>query len=321
MADSQQTPWQRLAFLNPPDEVQDWRMVLLYDAAVDNGLLDALPGSAADVAAALGLVPHAVRIVLDGLALWDIVVVDDEEMYAIGPAVPDADGRAILRHHAGGIRRYGAITERLRSVASPTTGMPRKAMEIMLDAMSVRGRESARGAVDACLAMAPEAASLLDLGGGHGQFAAEFFRRGLRAVMQERPEVVDLVRGKGWLAGTDVELFGGDFFETTPDEAFDIVFCAGVVYTMDGERVVRLLRKVRPLLAPGGLLAVHTFLRGTDELTTLFSAQMLAVVAGGPHSEQDLLAWFDDAGYRSLGTRRLQRRPEWMLFATPDSTG
>jgi hypothetical protein len=43
-------------------------MVLLLDAAVDNGLLDALPGSAEGLAADLGLDPHATGVVLDGLA-------------------------------------------------------------------------------------------------------------------------------------------------------------------------------------------------------------------------------------------------------------
>ena len=293
-------------------------MVLLYDAAVDNGLLDALPASASDLAADLGLAGNAVRVVLDGLALWNIVVLDTDGVYARGLAAPDANGSAILRHHAGAIRRWTTIPERLRGVPPSKTGMTPNAMQIMLDAMAVRGRESAPGAVDACLALAPDAASVLDLGGGHGKFAVEFARRGLLAVMQDRPEVIDLVRRRNWLEGSDVELFAGDFFETTPERTFDIVFCAGVVYTMDGERVVRLLGRARPLVAPGGLLAVHTFLHGTDELATLFSGEMLAVVTGGPHSEQDLRGWFGEAGYRSVASQRLDRRPEWMLFAKPD---
>jgi 2-polyprenyl-3-methyl-5-hydroxy-6-metoxy-1,4-benzoquinol methylase len=315
------SPWPDLAFLVPPDEVRDWRMVLLHDAAVDNGLLDALPGSAASLAADLGLAPHAVRVVLDGLALWGIVAVDDDGGYSLGPAAPGADATAVLRHHARAIRGWSAITERVRGVAPAAAAMAPGGVEIMLDALAVMGRESAPGAVDACLAVAPDAASVLDLGGGHGQFAVEFARRGLRAVMQDRPEVIDLARTKDWLTGSPVELFAGDFFDTLPAERFDIVFCAGVVYTMDGERVVRLLRHVRPLIAPGGHLAVHTFLRGTDELATLFSAQMLGNVAGGQsHGEDDLRRWFDEAGYRTVSTRPLDRRPEWMLFAQPSTT-
>lgn len=316
--DAQPAPWQRLAFLVPPQEVADWRMVLLFDAAVDHGLLAALPGQAAAIAADRGLDHHAVRVVLDGLALWEIVVADDDGAYALGPAAPGDEATAMLRHHAGAIRRFATITGRVGGVRPDPSAMPRRGMEIMLDAMAVRGRESAPGAVDACLAAAPDATSVIDLGGGHGQFAAEFARRGLRAVMQDRPEVIEVVRRKDWLDGAAVELFAGDFFESVPDDAFDIVFCAGVAYTMSGERLVRLLRTVRPLVAPGGLLAVHTFLRDTDELATLFLGEMLAVTDGGPHREVDLRRWAREAGYTVTTVERLGRRPEWMLFAVPD---
>ncbi len=314
----QQSPWQNHTFLAPPNETKDWRMVLLHEAAVDNGLLDALPGSPAALAADLGLEAHAVRVVLDGLAVWDIVVVDPEGVYALGPAAPEADGTAMLRHHARAIRNWSGITERLRGVKPDRTKMTPGGAEIMLDALAVMGRESAPDAVDTCLAQLPAAGSVLDLGGGHGMFGLEFSRRGLRSVLQDRPEVIELARRKDWLAGSDVELFAGDFFETLPDETFDIVFCAGVVYTFDAERILRLLGQVRSLIAPGGQLALHTFLRGTDERATIFSAQMLGGMSGGEsHGEADFRRWFDQAGYRVEATQQLQRRPEWMLFASP----
>jgi SAM-dependent methyltransferase len=316
--DVQNRPWQDLAFLVPPNQTADWRMVLLFDAAVDNGLLEALPGSATALAADLGLTAHAVRVVLDGLALWGIVRVDQAGTYALEPGAPDADATAVLRHHARAIRGWGNIVERVRAVPPDRHGITPARVEVMLDALAVMGRESAPGAVDACLALAPDAATVLDLGGGHGQFAVEFSRRGIRAVMQDKPEVVDLARRKGWLAGTEVDLFPGDFFEVLPDEPFDLVFCAGVVYTFDAERVLSLLTRARSVIAPGGHLAIHTFLRGTDELATLFSAQMLGGVAGGQsHGEDDFRRWFDQTGYRFETSRRLERRPEWLLVATP----
>jgi len=311
-----QTPWQELAFLVPPGEPADWRMVLLHDAAVGNGLLEALPATPAELAAERGLDEHAVRVVLDGLALFEVVSPGNDGSYACGPAAPDADATAVLRHHARAIRGWSTINERVRGVV-PHGVMDPDAVEVMLDALAVMGRESAPGAVDACLAAAPDAASVLDLGGGHGEFALEFARRGLRVVMQERPVVIELARRKGWLDGSGVELFAGDFFTTLPDERFDIVFCAGVVYTFDAARIVALFDHVRPIVAPGGLLAVHTFLRGTDELATLFSAQMLRVPGGQSHAEDDLRRWFDQTGYRLVATQRLARRPEWMLLAEP----
>ncbi len=65
-------------------------------------------------------------------------------------------------------------------------------------------------------------------------------------------------------------------------------------------------------------LAVHTFLRRTDELATIFSAQMLGGVAGGDsHTEDEFRRWLDQAGYRFVATQQLRRRPEGLLFASP----
>lgn len=292
-------------------------MILLFDAAAESGLFEALPGSASALATDHGFDVAAVEVVLDGLSLWNIVEADSDGVYSLGSAAPTADAAAVLRHHAGAIRRWITIAKRVRGVSPDPRPTTPGRMEIMLDAMAVRGRESAPGAVDACLELAPHASSVLDLGGGHGQFAVEFARRGLRAVLQDRPEVIDLARRKGWLTGSDVELFAGDFFESVPDEHFDLVFCAGVAYTLDGERLVQLFEQVRRLLRPGGHLAVHTFLRDTDELATLFSGEMLGSVGRGrQHSEGDLRRWLDEAGYLFVATQRLARRPEWMITAS-----
>jgi len=291
-------------------------MVLLYDAAVDTGVLDGLPGCPEAVAARLGLHPHPVRVVLDGLALWNIVVAGPDGVYALGSA-PGKDACAVLRHHARAIRSWSAIPARLRGERPTPMGTDPRRVEIMLDALAVMARESAPAAVDACLARTPEARSVLDLGGGHGQFGLEFARRGLQVTMQDRAEVVELARAKGWLALSEVELFAGDFFEALPDGTFDIVFCAGVVYTFGAERNVDLFRRVRPIIAAGGSLAVHTFLRGTDELATLFAAQMLVVPGGDSHGEDELRDWLVQADYESVATLRLWRRPEWMVFASP----
>lgn len=57
---------------------------------------------------------------------------------------------------------------------------------------------------------------VLDLGGGHGQYALEFARRGLETTMQDRPGVVDYARRQGRLEEAGVELFAADFFEALP---------------------------------------------------------------------------------------------------------
>ena len=316
--------WEELSFLVPPGAVADWRLAVLYDAAAGAGLVDGLPGAPAELAERLGLDGRAVRVVLEALAVWGVVEAGDDGVYAAGAEAPAADAAAVLRHHARSLRLWsGHLDDRLRGAAAAPAPAAASAadpgqVELWLEALAVNGRESAPGTVDACLARVPEAHRVLDLGGGHGEYTLEFARRGLRAAMQDRPVVVDIARRQGRLAEAGVELFAGDFFEVLPDGEFDIVFCSGVAYTYDGERNTALYRQVRPLVAPGGSLALHTFLQGTDELASIFAVQMLGATGGGDtHAEDDYRRWLDAAGYSAVDAVRLDRRPESLVLASP----
>ncbi|MDP9420765.1 MAG: methyltransferase domain-containing protein, partial [Actinomycetota bacterium] len=158
----------------------------------------------------------------------------------------------------------------------------------------------------------------LDLGGGHGEYALELARRGLRTTMQDRPEVVDLARRRGRLAAAGVELFAGDFFESIPPGPFDVVLCAGVVYTYGPGANRQLFRRVRPVVAPAGALAVHTFLGGRHPLAAVFAVQMLAArPEGDTHREEHYREWLAEAGYRSVEVVELERPPEAVVLAFP----
>ncbi len=134
--------------------------------------------------------------------------------------------------------------------------------------------------------------------------------------MQDKPEVVDLARGRGRLAAAGVDLHAGDFFHTLPHRTFALVFCAGVSYTLDGSRNPELFGRVTGAIAPGGVLAVHTFLRGQDPRAAIFAVQMSGVAGGDTHSEADYRSWLADAGYRSVEVLRLPRPPESLVLAT-----
>jgi hypothetical protein len=58
-----------LSLLAPPGELADWRLVLAYEAAADAGVLDAFPGTVAEIAARCGLHEGALRAVLGQLAV------------------------------------------------------------------------------------------------------------------------------------------------------------------------------------------------------------------------------------------------------------
>ena len=307
--------WEELSFLAAPDHVADWRMVLLFDAADEASLLDDLPATVGELAESRGVDAHGIRVVLEALAAWDIVVIEDDS-FSFGRRVPDREHAAVLRHHARSIRLWAErVADRVRA-GDDTAAVRPWGLERWLEGLAVNARQSAPAAVEECLRHVTGAATVLDLGGGHGEYALEFARRGLEVTMQDRPEVVDLARTSGRLGDAGVDLFAGDFFATLAPGPFDMVFCAGVTYTYDGERNRELFRRAAEVIAPGGALAVHTFLRGRDARAAIFAVQMLCASGGDTHGEQEYRQWLTAAGYRSVDVVHLPRLPESLVVAT-----
>lgn len=288
-----------LTFLAPPGGVADWRMVLLCDAAIATGVFDALPATAAEVAEKAGLDAEAVRVVLHGLVPLGVLEVGAGGTFSAGPAAPPAEAMPSLRHHARALRRWATAVEpilRGEEPAGETAGNVDP--EMFHDALARNARSVAPEVVDACLGRFPGAGRVLDLGGLHGEYSLEYVGRGLKATMQDRPAMIDVARRRGRLEAAGVELFEGSFFEKVPDGPFDLAFCSGITHTFDGDHNLMLFRHLRRVVAPGGGVAVVTFLRGRNEITALFAVQMLLNGNGGDtHTEAEYRAWLTEAGF------------------------
>ena len=306
------------SFFAPPGEVRDWRMIVLFDAAAGAGVLDTLPGGADGVAASLGLDPRAVRVVLDALTAWGIVARDGDGRYSLGPDAPTREVAAQWRHHARAIRSWsGTLDRRLRGEPDELrAGLADP--ELFIDALGATARKGAPVVVDTVLHRFPNARTVLDLGGGHGEHSLEFARRGLHATLQDLPTMVDIVRRRGVLAEAGVELFEGSFFEVLPDGPFDIAFCTGITHTFDAEHNRLLYRRLRPIVTSMGGIAVISFLRHRQPLADVFAVQMLANARGGDtHSEEEYRAWLTDAGFVvDAEPVDLPGRPQSALFAS-----
>lgn len=270
----------------------------MCDVAASTGLLGGLPGTAEAVATGQGLDPHAVRVVLDALTGWDIVARDVDGRYTAGTGLPDPEAIASICHHARSLRRWAAAAEpRLRG-ESQGEAVHAADPEPFHDALAVTARRAAPEIVDNCLARFPDARSVLDLGGLHGEYALEFTRRGLQATMQDQPGMIDVARRRGRLEAAGVKLFEGNFFETVPEGPFDLAFCSGITHTFDGWRNLTLYRNLRAVVAPEGGVAVVTFLRHRHPITQLFAVQMLLNDNGGDtHTEQEYRQWLGEAGF------------------------
>lgn len=289
-----------LSFLAPSGRVADWRLVVTFGAAVDAGLIDALPGTADELAARLELNPHSVAVLFDALGAWDVVRRGSDGRYVRGDAAPDSDDAVTLWHHARAVAGWTRLGEALRDPRRAAEQRRPVSPDRFQSALAVGARRRAAPLVDAILARAGDVHTMLDLGGGHGEYALEFARRGIEAVLQDREEMIDAARRRGVVSG-HVELFAGDFFEVLPARAFNLVLIAGVTHTFDGERVRLLLERARSVVRRGGALAIVTMLRRRHETATLFAVQMLVNGSGGDtHGEDEYRLWLSDAGYQDV---------------------
>ncbi len=292
-------------FLAPPGELLDWRRVVLTNLAVDTGLLDRLPGTPEELAGAGsdgqgGLDPHSVRVVLDALIVWGVVAVDGDGRFAPGPELPDEPDRHQLRQHAQFIGRWANdLPARLpdhrnrdRAPRSPD------ALAGWLQSLGARARQQAPALIDRCLEAFPGAERVLDLAGGHAEYGIEAARRGLEVTLFDLSAVIDIVGTWPAVAGSGVTLRPGDAFEDDLGGPYDLVLCFGFSHTQPGDRIAGLFGRLGRATAPGGGIAVNTFVRGESDVARLFAIQMLVAGNGGDtHRLDDYRRWLADAGY------------------------
>lgn len=296
----------------------EWALVAA--TAHELGLVDALaegPATAEALAARLDLSPRGVRILLGALEELGLARGDPEGVRLTGAGrarlvdrdTPDFEGDS-LRFWLRSIRRWiGGLPEAVRTGA-PQVGPEGRSPEgraAFMAAMANKDPELVEAVVDAALARAPGARTVLDLGGGPGTFARAFARRGLQAVLFDKPEVIELVRSAYGLEEEEaIELRSGDFVDVFPEGRFDLVFLGNITHIYDAETDARLLARAAGVLEPGGALAIMDFVRGESAFAALFAVTMLlnSRHGGGTYDRASYERWLTAAG---LVEPRLER--------------
>jgi 2-polyprenyl-3-methyl-5-hydroxy-6-metoxy-1,4-benzoquinol methylase len=178
-----------------------------------------------------------------------------------------------------------------------------------------------RLAADAAAAIVSEPGrklKVLDIAAGHGLFGITVALRNPSAevVAVDWKNVLDIATANATRARVQ------DRFRTVPGDAFEVEFGAGYdlvivsnfLHLFDAATNLRLLKKVRASLNPGGRLATVEFVPNDDRVSppiaASFCMNMLANTAGGDvYTLRDLDTLFREAG---LGESRLQ-----LLAPTP----
>jgi len=155
---------------------------------------------------------------------------------------------------------------------------------------------------------------VLDIAAGPGAYGIEIAKRNPLAQVygQDWRNVLELSTEHARQAGV------GDRYHTIPGSAFDVDFGTGYdlilvpnfLHHFDHATNVKLLKKVRAALKPGGRVATVEFVPNDDRITppvaAAFSMMMLGSTEGGDaYTFKELDAMFRDAGFSESAAQPL----------------
>lgn len=152
------------------------------------------------------------------------------------------------------------------------------------------------------------AATILDLGGGGGGYAAELARAlpGARVTLADLPEILPIARGhlERKRIGDRVELVSADFLKDDCGLAgrqFDCVFLSHVLHDFDAPIAAAIVHRAARLVRSGGRLVILDVLvpdgGQKNPVEALFDLMMLVEVPGGcSHTVANVTEWMKSAG-------------------------
>jgi len=161
------------------------------------------------------------------------------------------------------------------------------------------------------------ARSFLDLGGGPGTYALAFLKANpqLHATVMDRPAALEVAQTLAKQASVEsrLSLQAGNFINDKIAGTYDIVWYSNVLHIYSSSENLKVFRKIRRALKPGGRLIIQdTFLEDPQGLrpleTNLFAVTMLLYTdTGNTYPLQDVRAWLHKAGLNRTRVIRLKQ--------------
>jgi SAM-dependent methyltransferase len=164
-----------------------------------------------------------------------------------------------------------------------------------------------------------DAHRLIDVGGGHGRYAAAYCRAvpGLSAVVFDLPTALrsaeDLL-GEPQLEGR-IQLQPGDFLADDLGAGFDVALLINIVHGLSEGDNRRLIGRVAEALNPGGTLVIAEQFIGRAPGPAVYAIQRLLdlnfhlALGGRTYRYADVTGWLTDAGFHSPKRISLRSAP------------
>jgi hypothetical protein len=164
-----------------------------------------------------------------------------------------------------------------------------------------------------------DARRLIDVGGGHGRYAAAYCRAmpGLSAVVFDLPTA--LRSAEDLLTEPDLEgrirLQPGDFLADDLGAGFDAALLINIVHGLGDEDNRRLIGRVAEALNPGGSIVIVEQFIGRAPGPAVYAIQRLLelnyhlALGGRTYRYAKAVAWLTDAGFASVRRINLRSAP------------
>ncbi len=262
--------------MNPATTLDDvmemahgYQRAMVLFAALDLGLFSALsegPADAFRLARRISADPRRLSILLNALVAAGLVEKRGTRYRNRGVAARFlADGprskAAILLHHLDCWPEWTTLPVKIRA-GGKGTREGKGYQENFIRGMEDNARERAAAVARKIPLRSGE--RVLDLGGGPATYAVEWAKRhpDARVTVFDVPETLAVTRKILAENGTSrlVSLRGGDFLRDPIGGPYDFIWISQILHAFSESQCVRILRKARRSLAPGGGVAVQEFL-------------------------------------------------------------
>lgn len=301
------------------DMVGFWRTEAIA-AAVEIGVVEALPGTTPDLARRLGLHADRLGALLRGLTELTLIrrTGDTWSLTERGSLLLPDDARTLTdaaREYAGPMRRLWArLPEALREDAW-------QAPDVFGDVAADPDRVAAHHRMLKSYArhdypLVPAALGLrgdervLDVGGGLGVLAGLLLdhQPDLDVVVIDRPEVVAQIPPRSGLSA-----IAADFFEPWSLKA-DVAVLARVVHDWGDDEAVRILRNVRRALPEGGRVFLVEMLVDDDgTFGGLCDLHLLLATGGRERTAKEHAVLLNEAGFDLGEVRAISALPSVLV--------
>ena len=282
--------------------------------------LAAGPLTAQEIAEREGSAPGTTLRLMRACAAFGLLTTDEADRFHSTPLLDTlrTDAPRSLRAFAMAITNSAYWLPWIRFGASVRTGHSQAHNALGMDFFDYlertpsQAQEFSAGMSSGTSVWAPELADLIDttnvrravdIGGANGALLALLQKANpaLHGIVFDRPNIArdagpDIARN-GFAERT--ELVGGDFFESVPPG--DLYLLKFILHDWDDESCVKILRRCREAMEPGGRIAIFELVVGADGdagLAALMDLNMLALLNGRERSLREFDALLHRAGLR-----------------------